>query len=359
MSRKRSLPVVLTGLTLALFACEGSITAPVVPEVGFQAVHPAALVNANCVVPGAGLISWWPGEGNYDDIAPPRDVTVDPDPNPIGDIPRNGDSADPTAVFEAGMVGQAFRFAGVQGQRGHYLEVSDAPDLQPASFTVDLWAQRLGEGQGTGNNDVFGSMLIQKAIDDDVLGTGTSYYISWRGDGRVVADVGFGSQAGAPRLIGRVVPRNTWVHVALTVDANLTARLYLDGVFQAEYTGTAGVLYGGGSVVIGNNWFIARVPPNHYNRGFDGRIDELDLFEGALSAQEIAAIHGAGADGKCTGDNTAPIVDEFEYHDDYDDYDERSGKSEKSYKSGKSYKSDKSDKSEKSEKSEKSGNQGR
>jgi hypothetical protein len=287
MARKRLFTAVLTGFTLALFACEQSMA------------QSTAMVYGSCVAPAAGLISWWPGDDNYNDIAPPMDETVDPDPNPIVDPNRSDDSAVSTTIYEAGMVGQAFRFIGVQDQIGHFLEVPDAPDLRPASFTVDLWAQRLGEGQGTG--DALGSMLIQKAIADENITSGMSYYISWRGDGRIVADVGFGSQAVAPRLIGPVVPMGTWVHVALTVDSYRKATLYLDGAPQAQFIGSGRVLYGDGSIVIGNNWFGARKVPHNFNRSFDGRIDEVDLFNRALPATEIEQIYAAGAKGKCKG----------------------------------------------------------
>jgi hypothetical protein len=299
MFRKRLLPVVLAGLTLtvtlALFASEKSMAQPI------------AMVNGGCVVPGAGLISWWPGEETYDDVALPIDETVDPDPNPIVDPRWPDDSAVPTTTFENGMVGKAFRFAGVENQPGNFLEVPDAPDLRPASFTVDLWAQRLGEGQRA--YDALGSMLVQKAVDNERVTTGMSYYIAWRGDGRIVADVGFGSQAGTPHLVGEVVPMDTWVHVALTVDDRHTARLYLDGVLQAKFTGAAGVSYGDGSVVIGNNWYAARKPPSNYNRGFDGRIDELDLFDRALSATEIGQIYAAGTSGKCKAGGESIEID--------------------------------------------------
>ena len=99
------------------------------------------------------------------------------------------------------------------------------------------------------------------------------------------------------------------MHVALTVDTNHKATLYVNGVVQAFYTGSAGVSYGSGSVTIGNNSKAYRNPPNPFQRSFNGLIDEVDIFGRALLGGEIQAIHDAGSAGKCTGINEAPIVD--------------------------------------------------
>jgi hypothetical protein len=37
-------------------------------------------------------------------------------------------------------------------------------------------------------------------------------------------------------------------------------------------------------------------------------IDEIDIFDRALMADEIQAIHDAGSAGKCDGSNEAPVV---------------------------------------------------
>ena len=70
--------------------------------------------------------------------------------------------------------------------------------------------------------------------------------------------------------------------MTLTV-AGSTATLYVDGGDAVTYSGPAGSTptYGSGSIVIGNNWAWARNPPQNYTRGFNGKIDEVDLFLGA------------------------------------------------------------------------------
>ena len=48
-------------------------------------------------------------------------------------------------------------------------------------------------------------------------------------------------------------------------------------------------------------------------RFFNGLIDEAQIFSRALSAEEIAAIHGAGSAGVCIPPDTTP--DQFTFTD--------------------------------------------
>ena len=324
MSSKRRLPVVLAGLTLALVACEQSITSPVIPEVEFQAVQSVAMVNGSCVAPGAGLISWWPGDDDFKDVAEPLDGA---EPNDIifasNAVEGRTDPLSGTVAFDVGRVGQAFSFTSVQGQPVQFLEVADADELKPTNFTIDLWAQRTAFGQDP--SDAFGNVLIMKAKDDATPG-GTAFLIGWRNDGHIMAFVKHLPLANDLQLLVststfNVGPAPTdveWVHIALTVEGS-TAKLYINGVLDKTVSGPAGsqITYGTsgqlGSIVIGSAHEGSRavgVP-----RGFHGLIDEVDLFGHALDADEIAAIYNAGGSGKCSGDaddNAAPTVNEFE-----------------------------------------------
>ena len=92
--------------------------------IGFGVVLLAALLNddtsaqniAACVPAPAGLVSWWPGDGNADDIAGTHDGTL-----------HNG------ATFAAGLVAQAFQFDGVDD----YVDVGPGFDLD--AMTLDAW----------------------------------------------------------------------------------------------------------------------------------------------------------------------------------------------------------------------------
>ena len=101
-------------LTLALLGCEDSITG--IPEpvaeatYAVEAVESVALMTGGCFPPGDDLVSWWPGEDDFDDVAPLADGTPDPSPN---HITKGSDAAgirtdisNGTVGFEAGTVGR-------------------------------------------------------------------------------------------------------------------------------------------------------------------------------------------------------------------------------------------------------------
>jgi hypothetical protein len=72
-----------------------------------------------CVQTPRGLVSWWPGDGNAQDIIGPNDGTL-----------QGG------ATFAPGMVGQAFSLDGVDD----YVRVPNHPSLNPASaLTIEAW----------------------------------------------------------------------------------------------------------------------------------------------------------------------------------------------------------------------------
>ena len=75
---------------------------------------------ATCLPPPSGLISWWPGDANADDLVDDSDGTL-----------QDG------ATFAPGTVGQAFSFDG----SGDFVRAQHSASLQPAHITVELWMQ--------------------------------------------------------------------------------------------------------------------------------------------------------------------------------------------------------------------------
>ncbi|WP_224448681.1 LamG-like jellyroll fold domain-containing protein [Haloprofundus salilacus] len=76
------------------------------------------------------------------------------------------------------------------------------------------------------------------------------------------------------------VPINKWTHIALTYDGQ-TRRIFIDGTQQAE----DGV--GGGSVAFGSPLRFGSPFSEESKRGFDGYLDEVRIFNRALSPQVI------------------------------------------------------------------------
>src|ERR1017187_8174988 len=76
------------------------------------------LASAQCDPPPSGLVAWWPGEGNANDI-----------------IGINNGVAQGGLNYTAGEVGQAFSFDGVSG----VVNCGDSPLLAPSMITIAFW----------------------------------------------------------------------------------------------------------------------------------------------------------------------------------------------------------------------------
>ena len=218
----------------------------------------------SCVSPPPDMISWWPGDGNTDDI-------VDSNPGVL----ENG------ASFAAGKVGSAFSFDGVDDQ----VRVPHSANQNAgAELTVDAWI----------NPDVIshGQSIINKRpvtnIGDGGFTFETSQTISPNG-----LQFGIGTNTGTFLLISGsdVLTAGVFQHVAATYDGAMM-RIYVDGVEVASSPASGTIKPTTTDLVIGRNIVIPSF-------AFDGIIDEVEFFGHALSLDEIKSIVDAGSSGKC------------------------------------------------------------
>lgn len=199
----------------------------------------------SCVTPPPGLVSWWPGDGNADDIIGGNHGTL------------NG------ATFAAGMVGQAFSFDGVD-------DYVDLPEMiLSGPFTIEMWWSTQSDSRHT---------LIGWGSHPD------RDYLQFRNNIRY--KYRFGNQE--TRVLLDYVSDGTFYHVALTRDIDNVVRLYHNGNLQD---------------IISNNAADFRI--SNIGRNDDdwnimnGLIDEVGIYNRALSASEIWDIYNAGSAGKC------------------------------------------------------------
>ena len=217
--------------------------------------------------PPAGMVSWWPGDGNAQDIIDGNDGTL------------SGD-----AGFVPGKVGQAFSFDGT----GDFVLVPDSPNLNITSdVTVDLWAKRSGTGT---------SYLVSKGAGAiEGVDVPSAYEIRFNADNRIRAlfERANGSNV---QLIGPT-PTDTAFHHYAYVRGGDNHKLFIDGVVvtAAAFTGTPGDT-SGLPLVIGA--LRSDFDPTGFFGHFAGIIDEVEVFNRALSDAEIKAIFEAGSAGK-------------------------------------------------------------
>ena len=202
------------------------------------------------IEPPAGMVSWWTGDGHADDI-----------------IDGNHGTLEGGATFAPGMVDQAFSLDG----DGDYVA---APFVQEGPFTVDFWAKA----------DVPDQAKYTSAFSSANPGHYNPFF-------QIEFD-GFGNyrfQGGNDELQVNIGPVATaFQHIAVTYDGS-TVRTYLDGEFGDSGT------WAGTSL----SFEIVKIGMNRDNvKSFDGLIDEVEIFNRALSGEEIRVIYNAGSAGK-------------------------------------------------------------
>jgi len=218
-----------------------------------------------CVPSPTGLVSWWQAENGAQDIV---------DGN-------NGTLVD-GASYAPGKVGQAFSFDGVDD----FVLVEDAPNLRfgPTSpMTVEMWVFR------TSSKHV--QHMIGKRADCTSSPTEGTFQLALNTD--TGAGLAFGPPSGSCACSGQDLPLNTWTHLAGTFDGT-SLRLYVNGVVVATTPGLLGPA-NTAPLKIGDSGTCGAA----YGGSFGGLIDEVSIYNRALTTNEVAAIYSAGAAGMC------------------------------------------------------------
>jgi hypothetical protein len=230
-----------------------------------QHYHDGLGYEVECVPPPAGMVSWWPGDGDADDI-------VDGNHG----MEMNG------VTYAPGMVGQAFSFDG-----SSYVSVPDNESLTLGdAFTIDLWV----------NFDYVSGRL--PFIGHDEGGGTTNKWIFWYDSSGHRPPYGpalrFHLVSVSPYHHGDpvVYPWNPtpseWYHVAVTKSGSIYT-LYIDGNQVITETYNQPIPDVNYPLTIGRAEAFR----------FPGLIDEVEIFDRALTEEEIQAIYYAGSAGKC------------------------------------------------------------
>ena len=221
------------------------------------------------IAPPAGMVSWWPGDGNASDIMDGNHGTL------------SGD-----ATFAQGLVGQAFSFDGVED----FVFVPASNSLNVASgsgITIDAWIN---------SPDITLAGPLVEWNDEALFGVHF-----WTlaplpaGTGPASLFANIRDTALNNRIISSapgVLTSNTFEHVAVTYDKTTGfSTLYLNGEVVA--TANLGIFTPSTNFDL---YFGSR--PSGGGIFYQGIIDEIEIFDRALSQAEIRAIFEAGSAGK-------------------------------------------------------------
>jgi len=221
--------------------------------------------GTNCVTAPAGLVAWWPADGNALDVAGTNNGTLE-----------NG------ASYGPGMVGEAFQFGGVDS----YIQVGNNLALDMTNtVTFEGWILPTGAGSGAGG---YGGIIVNKEGE---------YEVARFADGTIRWAFANSSPGWNWISSGFTAPLNQWSHVAVVYNSGVVST-YGNGTLAQTYNGSGRI----GNVNAGTNDFRigGRQIGSQYFQGF---IDEVSIYNTALSSNQIAAIYSAGTDGKCAIEN--------------------------------------------------------
>lgn len=244
---------------------------PTPPLDGQSTATPSPTPTPPCVPPPPGLVAWWPMDGN------PLDLWASHNP-----------SATNAITFVPGMVGPGVTFG-----TGGYIEIPHSPALANQQFTIDAWAKPNGAGP---NNDFLGSVIVQKGWMPPAGYMTVSLSLWWSAQQQKFI-FGFGSISTDLIPSTSTFPPGQFYHVAATYDGN-TFKLYVNGALEGTMALTKTIPYDPSIPwTIGST--AAPIRAVGYPRTFNGVIDEVEIFNRALTQGEIQSIYNAGPAGKC------------------------------------------------------------
>jgi hypothetical protein len=258
---------------------------------------PTATVTPPCANPPAGMVAWWPldelaGANAIDDLAgvpnlgTPRSAagvattisaTLGSAPVPV---------TSPPLLLPSGMVAGALYFY------GPYVEVPNHAELNFGSgdLSIDAWVWP-PPPTGAGNG-------VSPIVDTLDLGAqrGYAFYLAHTGGGPYnVPTLQLGDGSFATLAANVSLTHGTWNHIAVTVRRGVAngVRFFVNGAAAGMASVSAANSDTSQPLWIGRS----RLSPPAAFAEF--AIDEIEVFDRALTALEVQTLAGAGSGGKC------------------------------------------------------------
>ncbi len=228
-----------------------------------------------CLSPPSHIVNWWPGDGNANDIAGSNHGIL-----------QNG------TAFVSALVDQTFSFDGVDD----FVNLTSPINPGASSLTIDAWVNVTAFDQPGSFNGLTvmgadnGTPVFELQLLPDFFPSEARRLHFFARDTRGNSLSLLGTSMLAPGM---------WHHVALTWDVTTSsAVIYVNGVPEAA-AGNINIDPAALPAVsaIGVSPRIADTQP--FLGFFYGLIDEVDIYNRALSQAEIQDIFNAGSTGKC------------------------------------------------------------
>ncbi|OUR96032.1 hypothetical protein A9Q86_16240 [Flavobacteriales bacterium 33_180_T64] len=229
-------------------------------------------INAfgQCATPPADMVSWWTGDSNTLDLIGTNDGTQ-----------LNGIN------YVSGMVSDAFLFDGIDD----LILVPDSANLDlTGDMTLMTWVRRIGydnqhqvvlcKGAGYVPNDESAVFLMRFEFD--------------------LTEFLFEDINGNNIIINGPAFEDSMYHHYVYVREGNEHRLYVDGflfnneTFSSNPASTLGL-----PLTIGAQYHNPTNSPNDYDFNFNGEVDEIMVYNRALSISEMQSVYNSGTSGVC------------------------------------------------------------
>jgi hypothetical protein len=227
-----------------------------------------------CSPPASGIVGWWPGEGNGNDLVGTNNGTL------IGGANANA----------TGMVGTAFNFDGTNS----YVQFLDSSVFHPSNLTVEAWIRFSSlDSAGSGGSPAGEQYLMFKQNSRN--GNFEGFDLGKErvsGSDRLRFAVSSSAGDSVDIVSATLVTTGVWYHVAAVRGSNF-AQLYVNGQLERQTNVSFAQDYGTLPLFFGTSG------QSFWDHKFKGLLDEPALYNRALGSNEIAAIYAAGSAGKC------------------------------------------------------------
>lgn len=200
------------------------------------------------------------------------------------------------AEWTDGQIGGALSFDGDDD----YVEILHTDIGNPTgSFTISAWAKLTGTGTGGPYGD-----------NDCIVSKHTSlkgYFIEYNWESSIGIRGGFGDGSGWRRICGSPWELGDWHFVVLRYDAPASTLEFFDNAVSEGAISGLSPQYSGRDLRIGSSEDASQGYQN-----FPGVIDEVAIYDRALSAEEIRQLYQNGSSGRGLPVSRGIAVDNIE-----------------------------------------------
>jgi subtilisin-like proprotein convertase family protein len=273
---------------LALAAGRLSQTFTTVPGVAYELRYYAR---------SPGITDWWPADFNTFDLVGTN----------VGTIPYHD------VTFDVGEVDRAFTFSGISTNADEYKgnEVdfgTNTANFGTNDFTIDFWIK-----QPTNTSGWYG--VLEKrpecnaTLSELSIRCGPANFDAGSKPGQLDFEVSGNNIVNTFYFVGNKAINDGIFHHAAFVRQSLTLAIYVDGILDSSRT-TPGIADISNAVPFRAGQSICVTPgfgdPGDGTVPFIGDLDELDLWNRALTPAEIQAVYAAGSAGKYSTNSLYP-----------------------------------------------------